>query len=61
MARTLLRIDPSDVRAFSRGGHDWTDKYGRVIGACRKVKCKSALIDVEIIVQDKNVLSDFAH
>jgi bifunctional non-homologous end joining protein LigD len=26
--RTLLRIDRSDVRAFTRGGHDWTDKYG---------------------------------
>jgi len=58
--RTLLRIDRGDIRAFTRGGHDWTDKYGRVIEACSKLKCKSALIDGEIIVQDKNGLSDFA-
>ena len=58
--RTLLRIDRSDIRAFTRGGHDWSDKYGRVIDACRKLGCRSALIDREIIVQDENGLSDFA-
>jgi ATP-dependent DNA ligase len=58
--RTLLRIDGSDVRAFTRRGHDWSDKYSRVIEACRKLKCQSALIDGEIIVQDKDRLSDFA-
>jgi bifunctional non-homologous end joining protein LigD len=58
--RTLLRIDCGDVRAFTRGGHDWSDKYGRVIQACGKLKCQSALIDGEIVVQDKNGLSDFA-
>jgi bifunctional non-homologous end joining protein LigD len=58
--RTLLRIDRGDVRAFTRGGHDWSDKYGRVVESCLKLKCQSALIDGEIIVQDKNGLSDFA-
>jgi bifunctional non-homologous end joining protein LigD len=58
--RTLLRVDRGDIRAFTRGGHDWTDKYGRVAEACRKLKCQSALIDGEVIVQDKNGLSDFA-
>jgi len=58
--RTLLRIDRGEVRAFTRGGLDWSDKYGRVIDACSKLKCQSALIDGEIIVQDKNGLSDFA-
>ena len=29
--RTLLRIDGKDARAFiTRGGQDWSDKYGRV-------------------------------
>src|SRR5687768_15325798 len=58
--RTLLRVDRGDVRAFTRGGHDWSDKYGRVIEACGKLKCRSALIDGEVIVQDKHGLSDFA-
>lgn len=46
--RTLLRIDRSDVRAFTRGGHDWSDKYRRVVEACQKLKCRSALIDGEV-------------
>jgi ATP-dependent DNA ligase len=44
----LLRIDCADVRAFTRGGHDWFDKYSRVISAGRKLKCRSAVIDGEI-------------
>jgi bifunctional non-homologous end joining protein LigD len=58
--RTLLRIDRGDVRAFTRGGHDWSDKYSRVIAAGSKLKSRSALIDSEVIVQDKNGLSAFA-
>jgi bifunctional non-homologous end joining protein LigD len=58
--RTLARVDRGKAQAFSRGGHDWSDKYSRVIEACRKLYCRSALIDGEIIVQDKNGVSDFA-
>jgi bifunctional non-homologous end joining protein LigD len=43
--RILLRIERDNIRAFTRGGHDWTDKYRRVIEACSKFKCKAALID----------------
>src|SRR5688572_3868744 len=57
--RTLLRIDRDNIRAFTRGGHDWSDKYKRVIEACGKLRCRSAVIDGEVIVQDKNGLSDF--
>jgi hypothetical protein len=53
-------MDRSDVRALTRGGYDWTDKYRRVVEACSKLKCRSALIDGEVIVQDKSGLSDFA-
>jgi bifunctional non-homologous end joining protein LigD len=55
--RTLLRIERSRVRAFSRGGHDWSHKYGRIIETCSKLKCRSALIDGEVIVQNKIGLS----
>ena len=49
--RTLIRVAGKDVRAFTRSGLDWSD-------ACRKLR--SALIDGEILVQDKNGVSDFA-
>ena len=58
--RTLIRIVGKDVRAFTRNGYDWSDKYAHVINSCHKLACRSALIDGEIIVQDKNGVSDFA-
>jgi bifunctional non-homologous end joining protein LigD len=42
--RTLFRIDRGDVRALTRG-YDWSDKYQRVIDSCRKLRCRSGLID----------------
>jgi bifunctional non-homologous end joining protein LigD len=58
--RTLLHINVKDIRAFTRNGYDWSDKYGRVVEACRKLHCRSALINGEIIIQDENGISDFA-
>jgi bifunctional non-homologous end joining protein LigD len=58
--RTLIRIAGKDARAFTRSGLDWSDKYQRVIEACHKLRCRSALIDGEIIVQDERGISDFA-
>jgi ATP-dependent DNA ligase len=57
--RTLIRIAGKDVLAFTRSGLDWSDKYRPVLDACCKFLCRSALIDGEIIVQDKNGVSDF--
>src|SRR5829696_5685067 len=56
--RTLLRMDRGQAQAFTRSGLDWSDKYQRVIEACRKLRCRSALIDGEIIVQDEKGVSD---
>jgi bifunctional non-homologous end joining protein LigD len=58
--RTLLRLESGSAQAFSRGGHDWTDKYRRVVQACRKLRCHSASVDGEIIVQDEKGISDIA-
>jgi len=58
--RTLISIAGKDARAFTRSGLDWSDKYQRVIDTCRKLRCRSALIDGEIIVQDAQGISDFA-
>lgn len=58
--RTLIAMSGKDARAFTRSGLDWSDKYWKVMDAYRKLRCRSALIDGEIIVQDKNGVSDFA-
>src|SRR5688500_2168845 len=54
-----LRLSRGQAQAFTRNGYDWSDKYQRVIEACRKLRCRSALIDGEIIVQDEKGVSDF--
>jgi bifunctional non-homologous end joining protein LigD len=35
--RTLLRSDRSNVRAYTRNGNDWSDKYRRIVEACAKL------------------------
>jgi bifunctional non-homologous end joining protein LigD len=57
--RTLIRIEHGNVRAFTRAGHDWTDKYQLIVGTCADLACRSAMLDGEIIVQDRHGASDF--
>jgi DNA ligase D-like protein (predicted ligase) len=58
--RTLIVVDYGKGRAFTRRGHDWTEKYVPVVGAAVRLRCKSASIDGEMVVQDEQGRSDFA-
>jgi bifunctional non-homologous end joining protein LigD len=57
--RTLIVVDYGKGRAFTRNGHDWTDKYAGVAGAACLLTKRSASIDGEMIVQDETGRSDF--
>src|SRR5262245_61388654 len=57
--RTLIAIDRGKVRAFTRSGHDWTATYRRVVDACSKLSCRTAVLDGEIAVQDEHGITDF--
>jgi bifunctional non-homologous end joining protein LigD len=57
--RTLVLIEDGRVRAFTRNGHDWTDKYRRVVACAATLRCRSAILDGESVVQDERGLSDF--
>lgn len=57
--RTELVISNSGVRAFTRRGYDWTDRYQPVVAAARSLDCSSAILDGEMIVQDEQGRSDF--
>ncbi len=57
--RTQLAIAEKDSRAFTRNGYDWTDKYGIVVAAARALKCRSAVIDGEMCVQNAAGVTDF--
>jgi len=58
--RTQLHFDQWGVRAFTRNGHDWTDKYRQIVkDAPRVLKCSSAIIDGEVVLYDKEGRTDF--
>jgi ATP-dependent DNA ligase len=39
-----------DVRLFTRGGHDWTTRFGGVAAAVRKLGAREAVLDGEVCV-----------
>jgi bifunctional non-homologous end joining protein LigD len=57
--RSQLVIERGQVRVFSRNGHDWSDRYPSIVRAAASLRCKSAIIDGEAIVQDDDGRSDF--
>src|SRR5262249_58873800 len=55
----MLVVEHGSVRAYTRNGHDWSDRYPGIIAAARKLPCRSAILDGEVIVQDGRGASDF--
>lgn len=56
--RTQLILEQSEVRAFTRRGFDWSERYQLILAAARELDCSSAIIDREMIVQDEQGRSD---
>lgn len=57
--RTQVIIEGDDARAFTRNGHDWSEKYEPIVGAALGLPCRSAIIDGEVVVLDEQGRSDF--
>src|SRR5437764_612104 len=57
--RTLIVVNHGEARAFTRNGYDWTARYSPIAKAARRLPCRSAVIDGEVIVQDSDGVSDF--
>jgi bifunctional non-homologous end joining protein LigD len=57
--RTLLIIERRKARAYTRNGFDRTERYLGIANAAAKLDCRSAVIDGEVIVQNKSGVSDF--
>lgn len=49
-------LDRGTVRAFTRNGHDWSDRYP---GNHLRRQAQLAILDGEVIVQDARGASDF--
>jgi ATP-dependent DNA ligase len=57
--RSQVVIERSQVRVFSRNGYDWSDRYPGLFRAAANLRCESAIIDGEAVVQDEYGAPDF--
>jgi bifunctional non-homologous end joining protein LigD len=57
--RCQVLIEPDRTRVITRNGYDWSDRYPSIIRAALALRCESAIIDGEAIVQDSTGASDF--
>lgn len=57
--RTLAFIEDGKTRLITRGGLDWTRRYGDLPKAFAALDCKQAIIDGEIVVLDGEGISRF--
>jgi bifunctional non-homologous end joining protein LigD len=57
--RLMVRRDGSDVRCFTRNGHDWADRFPTIVAAAHLIKASSFLIDGEAVVISDDGTSDF--
>ena len=57
--RTMLVVERGTPRAYTRNGHDLSDRYPRIIAAARKLPCRAAILDGEVIVREACGVSAF--
>ncbi|WP_245430734.1 hypothetical protein [Mesorhizobium sp. WSM3868] len=57
--RTQLVRDWAGVRAFSRNGHDWSQRYWPMVNAAEKLPAESFIIDGEVIAPDPDGRPNF--
>ncbi|CDX20318.1 ATP-dependent DNA ligase [Mesorhizobium sp. ORS 3324] len=58
--RTMAHVVDGEVRLITRGGLDWTKRYGDLPQAFARLPVKQAIIDGEIMVLDDKGISRFA-
>ncbi|MGF7161305.1 bifunctional non-homologous end joining protein LigD [Rhodoligotrophos appendicifer] len=57
--RLAVHINGKDIRAITRNGFDWTDRFPTIIEAAGKLRVKSAILDGEACVLNEQGISDF--
>jgi ATP-dependent DNA ligase len=50
--RLVARRDGAGVRLITRNGHDWTERYPAVSNAVARLRCRSCVIDGEVVITD---------
>jgi bifunctional non-homologous end joining protein LigD len=57
--RTQIAASGDDVRAYTRSGLDWTDRFATVIAAVKSLDLDGVLLDGEIVALDAEGRSNF--
>ena len=57
--RSQVLLERGQARVFTRNGYDWSDRYPSIVRSAANLRCQSAIIDGEAIVQNGNGASDF--
>jgi bifunctional non-homologous end joining protein LigD len=57
--RTQLHLCDGKVTAFSRGRHDWTERYTAIVEQAAQLKARHAVIDGEMVVLRDDGTCDF--
>ena len=55
----MVRRDGGRVRLFTRGGHDWADRFPAIVEAASRLRATSFLIDGEAVICGEDGISDF--
>ena len=50
--RTMAYVEQESVRLITRNGLDWTRHYGHLASAFQGLRCRQAILDGEVAVQD---------
>lgn len=58
--RTMAHVTDGEVRLITRGGIDWTKRYGDLPQAFSRLPLNQAILDGEIMVLDEKGISRFA-
>lgn len=57
--RLMVRRDGARVRCFTRGGHDWADRFPAIVAAALRIKTQQFLIDGEAVIARADGTPDF--
>ena len=57
--RLMVRRDDQRVRCYTKGGHDWADRFPAIVAAALRIKATSFLIDGEAVIFNDDSTTDF--
>ncbi|MEI2299356.1 non-homologous end-joining DNA ligase [Ensifer sp. MJa1] len=57
--RLSVHVEPGEVRAITRGGYDWTRRFGAIVAEARQLGHATMILDGEAVVLDEHGRSDF--